>query len=101
MIECRNFPAGNGINFKTTVTEKDNNSVEIADFDFVLAGKTYPMTGGNFVIDVGDTIYMTPSGLKKYNADNRPIADDLFSNKSAYWIACRVDDNKLIVLEVA
>jgi hypothetical protein len=96
-IEKRIFPKGNGIYFDASVTETVD-GVSVAAFDCIIGDKTYAIPAGDFTLTDGDTIYITPEGLKQCTKDVRPAP--LFPNGSAYWLINKTDD-KILVLGVA
>ena len=96
MIEKRIFPNGNGIYFNTAVTETDT-GVKIAGFDCTVSDKTYSIASGEFTLAVGDTIYVTPDGLKQCTKNEQPTSR--FPNGSAYWLVSKFE-NEILVLEV-
>jgi hypothetical protein len=99
MIDNRNFPADKGITFTAEITENTDGTTTAKAFDFALNGKNYSMPDTTFTLDTGDTVYITPNGLKKYAKDSYPGAADLFPNNAAYWLISRIDSKKIIVLE--
>lgn len=103
MIELRKFPTGQGITF-TAVIAEETNGLKVADFAMSVDGTGYNIVGAEFVMDKGDTIYITPAGLEKIAtaATGTPQAQPskTFPNGSAYWLASKVDDTKYTALEV-
>lgn len=99
MIEYRNFPPKNGISFTATVTENEDGTTGIGKFEFILAGKSYQVEGTTFFLAVDDTVFITPTGLKRYVKGEAPTAGDLFPNGAAYWLVNRISADKIIVLE--
>ena len=99
MIEYRNFPPKNGISFTATVTENEDGTIGIGKFEFVLAGKSYQMDEAIFSLAVDDTVFITPTGLKRYVKGEAPGEGDLFPNGAAYWLVNRISADKIIVLE--
>lgn len=92
----RYFPKNNGIAFVATIDIVEDH-VAIQDFVFSLNGKNYPITGGEFDLVVGDTIYITPQGLQKVSEKEYPTS--LFDTNSAYWLVSKIKDD-MLVLEV-
>lgn len=100
MINKSFFPVGLGMYYDAPIKENDDKSITVGDFNFSLSGITYTVNGNTFQMEIGDTLYITTNGIKKYKSGEYPISDDLFPNNSAHWLVTRVDDDVFNSLEV-
>lgn len=100
MINKSFFPVGLGMYYDAPIKENDDKSITVGDFNFSLSGITYTVKGNTFQMEIGDTLYITTNGIKKYKSGEYPILDDLFPNNSAHWLVTRVDDDVFNSLEV-
>lgn len=102
-MQSRFFPKGQGLAFAVEIAETSPGVVTVPDFDFGLQGSSLAVAGGEFKLLPGDTLYITPTGLKLmvYDAETKsaPYPADKFSTGAAYWLVQNVA-GELIRLEV-
>ena len=102
-MQSRFFPKGQGLAFAVDIAETSPGVVTVPDFDFELQGEVMAVAGGTFELLPGDTLYITPAGLKlmAYNTETKsaPCPADKFATGAAYWLVQNVA-GELIRLEV-
>lgn len=102
-MQSRNFPKGQGLAFTVDISETSPGVVTVPDFNFELQEERLAVTGGTFELLPGDTLYITPAGLKLmvYDPETKsaPYPSDKFSTGAAYWLVQNVA-GEMIRLEV-
>lgn len=92
---------GGTINWSVGVeVDESTFSVTVPDFSVSVAGNTYAITGGVFVLSDEDTVFITPSGLVQENTgeDATPVEKNPFPETgSCYWLVARTGDDILIL----
>ena len=75
-------------------------TVTVPAYAITVAGNTYEIAGGVFILEDKDTVYVTPAGLVQEGGeeDSIPVEKAVFPETgSCYWLVSRVGDDILIL----